>query len=224
MSEQLNIFDRLLLLPLFQGMNSTDLGLVAGQTKFGFHHHEQGKTIISEGDVCDHLCFLMKGTLEVTATASDHGYMFSEFIQAPDILQPEHIFGLNQHYTRSFTTVTPCNIMTLDKSEVMMLTDEYLVFRLNLLNIISTQSQRQQRRLWHTPPVDLRQRIARFFESHCLKPAGPKTIHIKMTRLAEELNDSRLDISVALHEMQDKGLVVLKRGCIEIPDLRLLLS
>ena len=129
MSEQLNIFDRLLLLPLFQGMNSTDLGLVAGQTKFGFHHHEQGKTIISEGDVCDHLCFLMKGTLEVTATSSDHGYMFSEFIQAPDILQPEHIFGLNQHYTRSFTTVTPCNIMTLDKSEVMMLTDEYLVFR-----------------------------------------------------------------------------------------------
>ena len=198
MSEQLNIFDRLLLLPLFQGMNSTDLGLVAGQTKFGFHHHEQA--------------------------ASDHGYMFSEFIQAPDILQPEHIFGLNQHYTRSFTTVTPCNIMTLDKSEVMMLTDEYLVFRLNLLNIISTQSQRQQRRLWHTPPVDLRQRIARFFESHCLKPAGPKTVHIKMTRLAEELNDSRLDISVALHEMQDLGLVVLKRGCIEIPDLRLLLS
>lgn len=224
MSEQLNIFDRLLLLPLFQGMNSTDLGLVAGQTKFGFHHHEQGKTIISEGDICDHLCFLMKGTLEVTATAFDHGYTFSEFIQAPDILQPEHIFGLNQHYTRSFTTVTPCNIMTLDKSEVMMLTDEFLVFRLNLLNIISTQSQRQQRRLWHNPPRNLQQRIARFFESHCLKPAGPKTIHIKMTRLAEELNDSRLDISVALHEMQDQGLVVLKRGCIEIPDLRCLLS
>ena len=224
MTGHLNIYDRLLLLPLFQGMNSTDLDIVAGQTKFGFQHHDQGKMIISEGDVCDHLCFLMKGTLEVTSSAYDHGYSFSEFIQAPDILQPEHIFGLNQRYTRSFKTVTPCNMMTLDKSEVMRLTDEFLVFRLNLLNIISTQSQRQQRRLWHTPPQNLKQRIARFFESHCLKPTGPKTIRIKMTRLAEELNDSRLDISNALHEMKEQGLLVLKRGCIEIPDLRLLLS
>ena len=38
-----------------------------------------------------------------------------------------------------------------------------------------------------------------------------------MTQLARELNDSRLDISRALHTLQTDGLIRLSRGKIEIP-------
>jgi DNA-binding GntR family transcriptional regulator len=44
-----------------------------------------------------------------------------------------------------------------------------------------------------------------------------------MTQLAAELNDSRLDISRALNEMEDDGLLTLHRGRIEIPMLERLL-
>jgi DNA-binding GntR family transcriptional regulator len=44
-----------------------------------------------------------------------------------------------------------------------------------------------------------------------------------MKQLADELNDSRLDISVALNEMQADGLLTLHRGRIEIPSLERLL-
>jgi biotin operon repressor len=40
-----------------------------------------------------------------------------------------------------------------------------------------------------------------------------------MTQLAEELNDSRLNISIALNSMQDDGLIILSRGMITIPKL-----
>lgn len=43
-----------------------------------------------------------------------------------------------------------------------------------------------------------------------------------MTRLAEELNDSRLDISHALNDMQANGWLTLHRGRIQIPKLELL--
>ena len=223
MNDQLNIYDRLLLLPLFQGMNKTDLTLVAGQTKFGFQRHQQGRTIVSEGDSCDQLHFLMQGTLEVTTHSADHTYSIIESLPAPAILQPEHIFGLTQRYTRSFVAQTPCNMMSLDKSEVMRLTEEFIVFRLNLLNIISTQSQRLQRRLWLQPSQDLKQSIVRFIEARCQRPTGKKTVLIKMTRLAELLNDSRLNVSRALNSLQSQGLLTLSRGRIEIEDLRQLL-
>jgi hypothetical protein len=44
-----------------------------------------------------------------------------------------------------------------------------------------------------------------------------------MKRLAEEVNDSRLDVSGVLNEMQQEGLIVLYRGRIEIPMLERLL-
>ena len=44
-----------------------------------------------------------------------------------------------------------------------------------------------------------------------------------MQQLAAELNDSRLDISQALNQMQADGLLTLHRGRIEIPMLERLL-
>jgi hypothetical protein len=44
-----------------------------------------------------------------------------------------------------------------------------------------------------------------------------------MQQLGRELNDSRLDISRALNEMQSDNLISLHRGRIEIPTLEQLL-
>ncbi len=219
----LNIYERLLQLPLFQGLSNADLTALAGQTKLSFQRFEAGKTIVSDGEVCDRLCFLISGELSVTAEADDHSYSLTETMTAPDILQPERIFGLTQRFTRTFIAKTNCNCMTLQKSEVMRLADEYAVFRINLLNIVSAQSHRLQRFQWHSQPQSPDQRIVRFIAERSLRPAGPKILHIKMTRLASELNDSRLNVSQALNRLQTAGLLTLGRGRIDIPALERLL-
>jgi CRP-like cAMP-binding protein len=222
MDNNSNIYERLLELPLFQGMSMADLTTAVGQTPFGFHKYDAGVQIIAEGDACNHLLFQLKGELEVSAMADDHGYEFIEQMKAPDILQPECFFGLTQRYTRGFRATTPCSFLALGKHEVNQLADIY-IFRLNLLNILSTQSQKHQRRLWHPAAGSLQKRIISFVESHCLRPAGPKTLKIKMTRLAEELNDSRLEISRTLNNMQAEGLIQLRRGVIFIPAMEKLI-
>lgn len=105
----------------------------------------------------------------------------------------------------------------------MLLLETQLVFRLNMLNLLATESQRLHHNQWRQAPRNLRERITRFFFSRCLYPAGPKTFNILMRQLADELNDSRLDISVALNEMQADGLLTLHRGRIEISSLERLL-
>ncbi|MBR5634889.1 MAG: winged helix-turn-helix domain-containing protein, partial [Prevotella sp.] len=95
---------------------------------------------------------------------------------------------------------------------------------INLLNIVSAQSHRLQRYLWHPQPQSLDQRIVRFIAERSLRPAGPKLLHIKMTRLADELNESRLNVSRALNRLQKAGLLTLGREKIEILALERLIS
>ena len=213
------LHEKLLELPLFQGMSRNDLEQVATSTKFRHLAYAKCKTVVNEGDVCDKIYFLIKGIISATGHADDNGYSITEIIQAPEILQPERIFGLTQRYTRTFTTVTDCTFICLDKMEILELASKYEIFRLNMLNIICTKSQRLTRFPWRTQPKDIRHKIARFIEKRCLRPAGEKTVHIKLERLSDELSESRLNISRELNAMDAEGIISLRRGEIYISAL-----
>ena len=223
MDNGLKIYDKLLQFTLFQGMSHADLMEVVGHTKLGFSKHPEGQRIVKEGDFCDHIIFLTTGSLSVETISYDHTCRVCETVNAPYAIQPEQLFGLTLRYTSTFKTLTDCSFITIDKQEIMLLLETQLVFRLNMLNLLAADAQRQRQSAWRSAPQSLRQRITRFFFSRCLYPAGPKTFYILMNQLADELNDSRLDISRALNAMQANGLLTLHRGRIEIPMLERLL-
>lgn len=208
--------ERLLELPLFQGMSKGDLAQAAASTKFASIAVAKGRAVVDEGDACDRLMFLVKGTIHATAHADDNGYSITETFQAPEILQPERIFGLTQRYTRSFKAATDCNFICLSKMETLALADNYEIFRLNMLNIICTKSQRLTRFPWRTQPRDIRHKIARFIEMRCLRPAGEKVVRIKMERLGTEIGESRLNVSRELNAMAAGGAISLRRGEIHV--------
>ena len=219
----LQIYDRLLQFPLFQGMSRDDLEIVAGHARFGFQKVTAGRQIIHAGDPCTHLYFLINGTLKIETFSDDSRYSVIEQMSSPYILQQESIFGYYQRYTHNFYALTDANFLTLDKEEVVRLSEDFLVFRLNLMNHLATQSQKLIQMQWRRSPLSLRERIVRFFFQHTLYPAGPKTFHILMERLAEEVNDSRLNVSRVLNRLQTMGLLELHRGRIEIPQVERLL-
>ena len=219
----LQIYEKLLLFPLFQGMSRDDLEQVAGHTRLGFSKINSGSTVVAEGDDCRQLFFLINGILRVETMADDRGYMVEEHLEAPVILQPEVVFGYTQRYTHTYIAQTDANFITVGKDEVLRLSEDFLVFRLNLLNMYATQTQRIARLLWQYVPDSLEDRIVRFFAQRCLYPAGPKVFHILMNRLADELNDSRLNVSRALNSLEREGKIVLRRGRVEIPLMERLL-
>lgn len=219
----MEIYDRLLQFTLFQGMSLADLMQVAGHTKFGFSKLAAGKRLVKDGTPCTHLYFVTNGTLRAETTSDDHSCRVSETIAAPFIVQPERLFGIDQRYSSTFKAETPCNLISIDKQEVMLLLETQLVFRLNMLNMLTTETQRLRHHAWRTAPRNLRERTIRFFFSRCLYPAGPKTFYVLMNQLAAELNDSRLDVSHVLNDLQADGLLTLHRGRIEIPMLEKLL-
>lgn len=219
----LQLYDKLLQFPLFQGMGRGDLMQVVARTRFDFVKIAAGKRLVREGEPCDRLYFLVNGTLKAETAADDRSYTFVEELSAPYAIQTECLFGLSQRFRSTCHALTDINLIVIDKREVINLSDSFIVFRINLVNLFATSTQRQLGRPWARTPRDLRGLIVRFLLTRCQRPAGPKTVYILMDRLAIEVNDSRLNVSRALNAMQAEGLISLSRGCITIPAIERLL-
>ena len=207
---------------LFQGFSNPEMMQLTGNTRFDFLKVDAGKTVVKEGDVCNSLYFLVKGTVSVDTYPDDRSYRTNEELGAPWLIQPEVIFGLSLRYTFTVKALDECRFILLSKDDVLRLFDDILTFRLNMLNLLASLGQQRQHKLWRRAPQTLRDRIIRFITDHCVYPAGPKKLYMLMQQLALEVNDSRLDVSKALNEMQRQGLVELHRGCINIPMLEYL--
>lgn len=212
----MKLYDSLQSSPLFQGLTSDNLLQIIGQIKFTFRKIAAGDIIKKEGEQCNRLALVVNGQAKSIAYADDHGYSIEENVAAPYTLQPECMFGLQLHYTRTFIATTTCDIVEIDKDDLMRISDEFIIFRMNLVNYISALSQKTTRKLWHPIPADAHDRIVHFIKTHCSSPTGPKTMRIKMTRLAQETGLGRRAVSEILNTMQDENLLTFSRGIIEI--------
>ncbi len=220
----LQLYDHLLRFQLFHGLSRGELQQMAGTTKFGFRKERSGMTVVRQGDKCQELLLLISGTMQLTTRSDDGSYCLVEQLTAPWLLQPEVLFGAAPRYGCTCVTTSACHFITLQKDEVLRLCTDFLIIRLNLLNMLSTIAQKRGQQPWRHPAATLSQRFVRFVIDHAVYPAGPKTLHILMTRLAESLCDSRLNISRMLNGLQDDGLVELHRGRIIIPSLEKLVT
>lgn len=213
------MFDTLLQLPLFQGLCHEDFTNILDKVKLHFTKHKAGETIIESGTQCAQLCFLLKGEISVITTSPDHSYSFVERIEAPALIEPQSLFGMNTNYASSYVAHSIVHTVSISKAFVMNELFNYEIFRLNYMNIISNRAQSLYARIWEEiPSQDMRNKVIRFILQHCEKLQGEKIVKIKMDDLARILDNTRLNTSKALNELQDEGLIELKRKEILILD------
>lgn len=207
----------LLALPLFLGMNRNELESVGEIANISETLVKKGKTLVEAGKECKTLHLIVGGRLAFETWSDDHSYSVVEKLDAPLLIQAECIFGLTQRYFSTVKTITACRMLVMDKMTVVRLMNISETFRINFLNIVTTQSQKLRRQLWHQWSDDIEQRVVRFIKEHCMHPAGEKRINIQMNILARELGCSRLEVSQALHSLEDKELIIMRRAFIEVP-------
>lgn len=207
----------LLALPLFLGMNRDELESVSGIVNISDAPVKKGKVVVEAGKECKDLHIMIAGRLAFKTCSDDNSYSVVEKLDAPLLIQPECIFGLTQRYTSTVTTLSACRMMVIDKMKVVKLMELSSTFRINYLNIVTTQSQKYRRQIWHQWSQPIEKRVVRFFKNHCVYPAGEKRIYIQMNVLARELGCSRLEVSQALHQLEEKELIIMRRAIIDIP-------
>lgn len=218
------MYDILLSLPLFQGMSRSDLSEILAHVPLEFVKCGAGDYVVREAELCDRLIFLLDGEVRVSEWSASHGYLVSQKLAAPALLQIDHLFGLYHHFTRDYVCLGPCRFLFIQKSVILDILNSYMVFRLNFLNMLSTLAHRYERALWRDEPESLAQRVCRFISGRVLVAKGGMEVKVLMRTLARELGSSRIDVSRALHQLQDLGLIKLKRGGFQVESVEKIMS
>ena len=86
--------------------------------------------------------------------------------------------------------------------------------------MLSNRSQVIYNKLWNAHIGKTRDKIINFLLLRCMTPYGTKKMSIRMEDLARLIDDTRINVSNVLNDLQNKGLIQLGRRTFTINDLR----
>lgn len=213
------MYDTLLQLPLFQGLCHNDFTEILEKVKIHFAKYQAGDTILTQGDVCDKLVFLLKGKISSNTISTDKVYTYIEYIEAPYLIEPHSLFGMEVAYNSTYMAEGEVNIISIDKPFVLEELSKYEIFRINYLNIISSRAQLYYKRTWESSVKNVAQQILDFIVMRSEKIMGEKLLKIRMEDFAEYIDETRLSVSKELRKFEEVGLLTIGRGTIQIFDL-----
>lgn len=214
------MYDKLLQLPLFQGICKNDFTNILEKVKLHFDKYAPNQTLAKQGKECNRLIFILSGSVQSERTDANHLYSIQERFDGPHVIEPYSLFGMRTCYTGSYKTLSEVNAMSIEKSYIVTQLNNYEIFRLNYLNILSNRAQTIYHKLWNAHTIDTRSKIINFLLLRCATSSGPKTLNIKMEVLGNLIDDTRINVSRVLNDLQQQGLAELSRKKIIIPDLK----
>lgn len=219
---KVTMYDRLLLLPLFQGLGIQELTSIIEKATFHFMKFQTGDVIVRQGDDCSSIQFLLKGQAYREIQNVPQRYTLTETLEAPDAIEPYSLFGMQQKYQSTYTAKSEVAIVLIDKKDILNVFSKYEIFRLNYLNLLSNHSQILSRKLWNSCAGKGTEKILNFLSARCILQTGEKTLKIRMEDLASLVDDTRINVSKELNELKDNGLISLGRKEIQIHDMQAL--
>ena len=190
---ELTMYDKLLQLPLFQGMSKFDFTDILEKVKIHFNKYEPGSCLVRQDTPCNQLIFVLDGEVQIESNDKTHKYTLWENFKSPNVIEPYSLFGMRPYFTASYTAVTEVNTLNIDKSYILNELCRYEVFNLNYMNMLSNRSQ---------------------------VIYNAKKLSIRMEDLARLIDDTRINVSNVLNDLQNRGLIQLGRRTFSIPELR----
>ena len=177
------------------------------------------KPLICQNDPCTHLIFLTTGKMMRQYESDDGLYTTKSVVQAPALLEPHNLYGLDCKFRCSYTPLQNVTFITVKKRDVMQHLMKSDIFRINYFNMLSSIIQKKEDLLQPLRHHTVKQKILQFLRREFAEQDGQVEIYIKMTVLADYISETRLNTSRALNELEDAKIVELKRSLIVIPDM-----
>lgn len=228
-------YERILQLPLFQGLTLAEMNLILGKVQFAFATFGAGDTIVHSGASDRRMTFVLNGEVRrqtlshadgsATGKSKPHPYEFLEYMSGPFVIEPHSLFGLDNRFLSTYTALSEVGVMSVGKDALLSHLCHYPIFTTNYLNMLSLRSQLYNSTLWSDPcdkgdPADV---VCDFFLRRFATPEGRKQVRITVRQLAAATGLTVSAVSAVLDSLSGQG-IIRHEGCtITIEDARLLI-
>lgn len=214
-------YELLTKLPLLQGLSGKELAHI--ESVIGMEVNEvptMKRPLIRQNDPCTHLIFLATGKLMRQYESEDGLFMTKSVIQAPALLEPYNLYGLDCRFRCSYTPLQGVSFISVKKGNVMQHLMKTEIFRINYFNLLSAIIHKKESLLQPQLNLTVRQKIENFLQRQFNDCEGQGEIAIKMTDLADYIGETRLNTSRALNQLEEAHLLELRRSLIVIPEVK----
>lgn len=202
-----SMYENLMELPLFKGVSYNRISEIVGNTKLAFMKFLPGEKIVSAGDPCTRLMFVIGGKVRLAIRNSTDRFIVSQTLEAPSVISPDFLFGRNTLFPASVTAIDTVSIMQIDKNDFISIirNDEVCLF--NYLNFISTNAQKAIDGVLALTSGSLEERIAFWIIALTQRDAKEITLACRQRDLYSLFGVQRSSFISTLDSMKERGLI-----------------
>ena len=203
--------------PLFRGITPEKLSANLEDISFHTLSYKKGEILARQGDVCNRLVILTKGSVRGEMIDYSGRLIKVEDIAAPRAIAPLFLFGEENRYPVEVTANEPTEVIEIPKTSVLELFRKNEQFLENYMNLSANYARTLSDKLFFMSFKTIRQKIA----SYLLRLyKQQQQLHITLDRSQQELSDyfgvSRPSLARELAHMQEDGLLTADRKQITI--------
>lgn len=213
-----SIFDILADIPLFRGVTHERIAQIVGTARFHFLKYSAGDTIVSAGEACTHVLFVIAGKVRVTISNPDDRFHISQILAAPDVVSPDFMFGSSTVYPGTVVAEENVSLVRVSKSDYVKILSSDDIFLFNFLNYLSMNAQKSVEGVLAMTTGSIEERLAMWVVAMTQPTARDITIVCKHRDLYSMLGVQRSSYMAAIERLVEKGVISYQPGKITVPD------
>lgn len=203
------MYEILMNLPAFRGITYNKVSQIVEKAKFHFLRFSPGNIIVDEGEECTFVKFIIKGAAKISIIDKAKRFSVEQTLTAPSMISPDFLFGRITRYPGRVSAqgAEDCGIVQISKNDYMQLLagDEILI--LNMLNMLSMNSQLSLRGALAISTGSLERRLANWIIALTQNDATDITIHSERDSLYRIFNIDKEIFDETIESMTRRGLV-----------------
>ncbi|MDE6117711.1 MAG: Crp/Fnr family transcriptional regulator [Duncaniella sp.] len=219
-----SMYENLMQLPLFNGMSYNRISEIVGNTKLAFLKYLDNETIVSAGDPCTQLMFVIGGKVKLTINNINDRFRVTQVLSAPSVVFPDFLFGRNTLYPATVTAMDTVSLLEIAKNDFISIAQSDEVCLYNYLNFISTNAQKAIDGVIALTSGSLEERIAFWIIALTQRDATDITLSCRQRDLYTLFGVQRSSFISTLDSMKEKGLIEYSTNEIKVISRRNLRS
>ena len=214
-----SMYQQLMQLPLFQGVSTDVITALVEKLPFHFLKFRNGEQIFAAGDQCSHIRFIVSGRVRLETPCDHLRVSLLQTLETPHVLAAEYLFGRETTYPYSAFADGPCGILQLRKSDYIKMLAFDKVFLFNILNYLSSGSQRNTASILAIKDGSVVERLAMIVDALTVTGATDVAVRFKQKDLCVLLGTQRTTLIASLDKLADEDIVEYTSNELRILDL-----
>ena len=218
------MYQQLMQLPLFQGVSAEKITALVEKLPFHFLKYRNGEQVFAAGDPCTHIKFIVSGQVRLETAFSNLRVIMCQTISNPHVLAAEYLFGRDTVYPFTAISDGACGILQLRKSDYIKMISSDKVFLFNILNYLSSGSQRSLASPLSVKNGSAAERLANLVDALAISGAKDISFQYKQKDLCALLGTQRTTLVAMLDKLSEMEVLDYDSNKLTILDMQGLLN